>query len=284
MLYHIENEALFCAVDSFGAELHSLQSRRTKTEYLWQGDPAVWAGQAPILFPVVGRLQGDSYAYDGRSYSLAKHGFARKQAFELLARERDRVAFQLCDSEATRVGYPFAFALQADYRLTGSTLAAAVTVRNTGDVPLPFSLGAHPAFNCAMGDILRFSQPETLCSLCVNTESYLTGEAFSVLDAATELVLHPHLFDNDALIFQNVQSEFITLLRSGREALRFALGGAPALGLWAKPGAPYVCIEPWFGISDGLQGAPDIRQKKGVLLLAPGERFTQSWTAETMDE
>jgi len=280
MLYHIENEHLFCAVDDFGAQLHSVKDRATKTEFLWQGDPAVWYGQAPVLFPIVGRLKDDCYHWQGREYTMPKHGFARKSLFRLLACQGDRAAFILESSDETRAVYPFEFALTLDYRLEGRALLAEARVENKGDSEMYFSLGAHPGFNCHMGDILRFDLPETLDSRWIDDEAMLAGGGYPVLENATDIVIHEHLFDRDALILQGMQSKNITLVRGGEPSVKFDIGGAPVLGIWARPGAEYVCIEPWFGLNDSNEFTPDISQKPLIQKLEAGGAFTQVWRAE----
>jgi len=282
MLHYIENEHLCCTVDDFGAQLHSVKDRATRAEYLWQGDPAVWTGQAPVLFPIVGRLKDDRYRWQGREYTLPKHGFARKSPFKLLARDGARASFTLESNDQTRACYPFEFALTLDFRLEGRSLIAEATVDNKGDGEMYFSLGAHPAFQCAMGDILRFDAPETLDSQWIDSEAMLAGGGYPVLENATDIIIHEHLFDRDALILQGMRSKYITLMRDGKPSVKFDIGGAPVLGIWAKPGAPYVCIEPWYGLNDSNEFTPDLSQKPLIQRLGPGEAFTQVWRAAFM--
>jgi len=282
MLYHIENEALFCAVDDLGAQLHSVKDREARVEYLWQADPAVWDGQAPVLFPIVGRLKDDRYRWQGAEYTLPKHGFARKSRFRLVECEGARASFVLESNDETRACYPFDFALTLDYRLEGRSLIAEAIVENRGAGDMYFSLGAHPGFQCAMGDLLRFDGPETLASRWIDGEAMLAGGSYPVLENATDITLHEHLFDNDALILSGMSSKHVTLMRRGEASVKFDIGGAPVLGIWAKPGAPYVCIEPWFGLNDANVFTPDLSEKPLIQKLEAGGRFTQVWRAEFM--
>lgn len=284
MLYHIENEHLFCSIDDQGAQLHSIKDRAAKTEYLWQGDPAVWYGQSPVLFPIVGRLRGDCYVHEGQVYAMPKHGFARKSRFRMVSHTGAQASFVLESNDDTRACYPFEFTLTLTYRLEGRTLCADAAVENRGSDAMYCSIGAHPGFNCQMGDILRFDQPETLDSQWIDNDSLLAGGTYPVLRGATDITLHEHLFDKDALILGGVQSKHITLVREGRPCVKFDLGGAPVLGIWAKPGAPYVCIEPWFGLNDPGSGHNDsptvLREKALIQTLEPSGVFTQAWRAE----
>jgi galactose mutarotase-like enzyme len=280
MLYHIENETLFVSVDSRGAQLHSIQSRRTKEQYLWGGDPAVWYGQSPILFPFVGQLKDGAYRYEGKEYQMKKHGFARGSEFRLTETAGNRAVFRLESGPETLACYPFPFTLDVRYALEGSKLLVCHRVTNTGDGPMYFSIGAHPGFCCAMGDVLRFDEPETLNSEYITDESLLAGAVYPLLRKETDIVLTPHLFDRDALILSGIRSRRISLVRGGKAAVTFDIGGAPVLGIWAKPGAPYVCIEPWFGINDPDETTPDISQKRLIQTLSPGAVFEQRWASE----
>jgi len=279
MLYHIENEHLSCAVEDLGAQLSSIRDKASQTEYLWQGDRAVWDGRAPVLFPIVGRLKDDRYRWQGKEYTLPKHGFALDSRFRKLGCRNGQVSFILESNEATRACYPFEFALTLEYRLEGRSLACEAKVENKGEGDMYFSLGAHPGFNCAMGDALRFDLPETINSLWIDDEAMLAGGSYPVLENTTDIIIHKHLFNRDALILKGMQSRHITLVRDGKPTVKFDIGGAPVLGLWAKPGAPYVCIEPWYGLNDSGEFTPDISQKPYIQRLDCGESFVRVWRA-----
>ena len=77
MYHQMENAFAHVEVDELGAQLHSLRRRKDGYEYLWQGDPAIWPGQAPILFPIVGSLAEERYWLGGQPYQMPRHGFAR---------------------------------------------------------------------------------------------------------------------------------------------------------------------------------------------------------------
>jgi galactose mutarotase-like enzyme len=231
------------------------------------------------LFPIVGRLKDDRYRYQGKTYTMPKHGFARKMPFAVVLLEKSRIILERTDSDETRVLYPFAFRLRVEYALEGHALVATAEITNAGEGTMLFSVGAHPGFNCAMGDVLRFSQPETLRSEWITEESLLAGSSYPVLENATEITLHEHLFDRDALILPGVKSKCLTLVRGGQACVQFTLGAAPVLGIWAKPAASFVCIEPWFGINDGEAETPDFSQKRLINTLAPGALFAQHWCA-----
>lgn len=273
----IKNEFLTVCVNSLGAELSSVKDNLTHREYIWQGNPCVWSGQAPLLFPITGRLLNDSYTYNGKNYSLPKHGFARKSAFTLLRSKPHLAVFGLFDTEKTREVYPFRFYLGAEYRLEGKTLRVIHTVQNKGDERMYFSFGAHPAFNITVGDSVVFSEKETLTTLLTNDYGYVCGEK-TLAENSDTVVIDEHIFDDDALFFPNMKSASAKIVtKAGEELLQMTYGNVPYLGLWAKPGAPYVCIEPWYGICDSENVSGKLEEKPSILTLNPREEFVFSY-------
>jgi galactose mutarotase-like enzyme len=144
-MIEIRSDALTAAINPLGAELTHLCDTRGR-EWMSDGDPAYWTGRAPLLFPIVGALNGGVYRLDGKEYVLSQHGFARRREFALIEQATDRAVFRLTDDDATRTVYPFAFALDAAFTLAGATLTMEITVTNRGDVAMPVSFGFHPAF------------------------------------------------------------------------------------------------------------------------------------------
>jgi galactose mutarotase-like enzyme len=273
----IANKFLTVRVKEPGAELCSIKDA-DGTEYLWQADPAFWARHAPVLFPVVGKLRNGRYELNGKTYELPPHGFARDMNFTLIAQTDESLTFQLPPNAGTRTRYPFEFELRIIYALAGSTLSIEYAVRNTGSSPMPFSIGAHPAFNLH-GPVdecfLEFEKAESLNTVLLSGKGLLTNETAPVLKNANILPLSKTLFDHDALIFLNAKSKKITLgAKNSPRRLTVEFSGFPQLGIWAKPGAPFVCIEPWYGYADPEQPYGDITNKPGILQLAAGESFS----------
>ncbi len=285
MIHYIENEYLRVGVKEYGCEIASIYSKGAEFEYLWQGDESIWYGQAPILFPIIGRLIEDKYTYEGTVYDMPKHGFARKTDWTLVSNEGDKMTWKLTHSEDTLKIYPFRFELTVEYALEGKSLSVRHTVNNLTDGDMYFSLGAHPAFNCRVGDKLIFSENETLDKIKIDLEKSLRlPETFPMLRDEREIVITEDIFCEDALIFKGVKSEKITLDSTALDKkIVFSLGGAPYLGIWAKPGAPYVCIEPWYGVNDGQVPVGDFSEKEGINKLEKGESFNFTWKAEFSD-
>ena len=282
MVHYIENEHLKVGVKEFGCELTSIVSKATGFQYLWQGDEKIWSGQSPILFPIVGRLIDDRYTLDGVEYEMPKHGFARKLKWNFLESNGASMKFVLSDSEDTFKIYPYHFDLVVTYTLEGKNLTVSHDIINKNDGVMLFSLGAHPAFNCKIGDRLTFSEKETLSTVKIDlTDSLRLPDTVPVLNDETDVIITEDVFNEDALIFNGVKSEFITLRSDDHSrTVRFTLGGAPWLGIWAKPGAPYVCIEPWCGVNDSQIKKADFSEKDGINAIGKGEKWNFTWSAE----
>ena len=262
-----------CARDT-GAELISFVDRRgeDRYEYLWQKS-SVWNGQSPLLFPIVGRLKDDAYRLGEATYQLQKHGFARTAHFELEAQGAQEMTFLLRDTEATRAQYPFPFELRVHYFLTENGFVMEHRVKNTGARTMYFSIGAHPGFQCEMGDRVVMDEEETAAAWRLD-ENALRGPAPEpVFNHSREIVITPTVFEADALIFDGLRSRGATLVRQNGRNVHVDFGGAPCLGVWAKPGAPYVCIEPWFGIDDRFDADVDFSQKERICALETGKEF-----------
>ena len=282
---------LRCTIERRGAQLRSLVDTRCGEEYLWQRDPLVWSDSAPILFPVVGRLRDGRYRHGGREYRMPIHGFARMGDFVVTEMDGDGATFELVETAATLAQYPFRFLLRVRFTLEPHCLHVAYEVENRNGDVMPFSLGSHPGFRLppSRGGLndwaLLFSEQED--PLCYRLDNGLLAREATPFrfESGNRIVLSPTLFDADALIFKGVRSRHVRLVhRNGRVRLSVATGGAPDLGLWARPGAPYVCIEPWFGYDDeaGVSaisgGCGELGAKPGINLLAAGAVFKAAYS------
>ena len=273
-LIEIGNDRLSAAINPLGAELTHLRDADGR-DLMTDADPAYWTGRAPILFPIVGRLNGDSLRLDGQTYAMKQHGFARRQPFALVDRSASAATFRLTANEETRAHYPFDFALDVAFAIAGATLAIEVRIHNPGAVPLPASLGFHPAFAWP----LPYGRPREAHRITFAAdEPGAIVELADGLFAATrpspldgrELRLADSLFADDALIWDPVASQSVTYGADTGPHLRIDFPDTPCLGIWTKPGAAFVCIEPWHGHADPAGFTGDFRTKPGVFEVAPG--------------
>lgn len=281
-MIEIASAALSASINPFGAELSHLRDAAGH-ELMTDANPAFWSGRAPLLFPIVGRLVDDKYRVDGKEYPLPQHGFARRQPFELIEQAADRAVFRLSDNDATRAVYPFAFTLNAAFTLTGTTLATDIKVTNTGDRDMPASFGFHPAFawplpygrpRAAHRLVFEKEEPADLSAIILG--GWIAPDAWpSPLDGR-ELKLTDELFERDALVWDSLASESLRYDGGDGPGLEIGFAGMPKLGIWTRPGARFVCIEPWHGIADPIGFTGEIWDKPGILRFAPGESRTFS--------
>lgn len=285
----IESDLLRVVVNQVGAELTRIQSIQSGKEYLWDANPAVWASHAPVLFPTIGALKNNTYFFEGKPYQLPKHGFVRNNtAVEVVAQESSSVTFGLSTSEATLASYPFEFKFLITYSLEGNKLTVAHEVVNTGSTPLLFSLGAHPGFRCPINEgesyedyFLEFEHKETAQTWELASDGLVSNTTIPVLDNSAILPLHSHLFDKDALIFKNLRSRKVTLKsKKSAQSVTVDYPDFNYLGVWAKPEANFVCIEPWLGIADSFDTDQNLATKEGIQTLDAGKKFEATYTVK----
>lgn len=276
----IAGGGLSAQIDPLGAELVSLLDAEGR-ELMTDADPAYWTGHAPILFPIVGALNGGVYRLDGREYALPQHGFARRSMFEVIEQAADAVTLRLTDNDATRAVYPFAFALDVRHAIEGTTLKTTVTVDNRGTSDMPASIGFHPAFAWPLPygrprheHRIEFERAEPSKLVRILPGAVIgPADRDSPLEGRT-LTLADDLFAVDALVWPTIESRSVLYGAPGAPRLRIDFPDTPMLGIWTKPGAAFVCIEPWHGIADPEGFAGDIWEKPEIKRLTPDARWS----------
>ena len=271
----LDNGGLAVTVSDLGAEMQSL-NRRGGPALLWNGDAAFWTGRAPVLFPIVGRAPGDLLAVNGHLAPMPQHGFARRSRFVRVAAGPEFCRHELTDSAETRAVYPCAFRLTITHRLQGATLQVEAEVANPGPGPLPFGFGFHPAFVWPLPGSAGAPHVVTLDTgaepaLARLRDGLLTGGLAASPFRSGRLDLHPGLFAEGALVFPAGAGPGLRYGVPGGPGLRFAFEALPDLALWTRPGAPFLCIEPWQGMAAHEGASTDIAARPGTQTLAPGE-------------
>lgn len=286
MIYYINNDLLTVGVSDKGAEIISVKST-DGCEYIWQGDKNYWAGQAPLMFPICGRLFGGHYTYNEKEYEMNLHGFARHESFSLKEFEEDSIIFELKENESTLTQYPFPFTLTVAYRLCGNRLTGKITVSNSGEKLLPFAIGLHPGFNLPLNEgkfedwYVEFTEPCYPDKILLSDTCFVSGrrEAF-YLEDGRRLSLRHDLFDNDAIFLSRVSNELTLRSNTSERYVRFNFEGFPYLGFWHAPktDAPYVCIEPWCGLPSFDGVIDDFAKKNDMFRLGSGETREAKYT------
>jgi galactose mutarotase-like enzyme len=275
----ITSGSLTAQIDPRGAQLSSLRTQDF-SELLWNGDPAVWAGRAPLLFPIVGVLVGGVYRLGSKTYALSRHGFARDKTFTLQNSSPSSAAFRLLAEASTYSVYPFQFELEVRYELSGATLSVTTAIRNHGRADMPASFGYHPGFRWPLpfgqpraSHFIEFEIDEPAAVRRIDAAGLLTPVQHPTPIAIRRLELTDALFREDVLIFDQIKSRSVSYGSHHGPRLRISFDDAAYLGVWTKPGADFICIEPWHGITDPQGFAGDFMQKPGVRVLKAGEAF-----------
>ncbi len=282
----LKNDFITAAFKTKGAELTSLKTI-DGTEFIWQADPNYWPWHSPLLFPIVGGLNNGSFFHNFKRIPMERHGFARNSEFEVSIKEDDRVVFVLQSNDALFENYPFIFTLEVEYRLLGNELTVTYRVYNGSIEKMYFNIGAHPAFNCPLDNnstfeyyYLEFEQPETLSRQMLKNGLF-NGDTKPALKNSSILALNHELFNDDAIIFFETKSKKITLKnRKGGKSISVLFPKFKQLGLWQKPGAPFICIEPWNGHADFDNSTGVLKDKKNIIALEPKAIYSCSYSIQ----
>jgi len=286
-IYTLSNGTIEIKVKKAGAELCSIKLLSTNKEYMWEGNPQIWGGTSPVLFPIVGKLKDNIYKLDDQKYSIKKHGFfIGNTDVELASSTDESLTFRLRYDEKTLKQYPFKFEYLLTFKLVDNKVLIINEVKNLDEKEMYFSFGAHPAFKCPLDPgenyndyFLEFDQPETAYTYPILASMLLGKPTDLILDNSRVIELNYHLFDKDALIFKDIKSKSVTLCSkiSGKR-VRVDFEGFPFIGFWAKPNADYICIEPWHGIDDSVDADQNFKTKEGILKLEGNGRFNASYS------
>ncbi len=289
--YKIQNDVLEVCVNKKGAELVSLVRRKDGKQYMWSGDAAYWNRVSPVLFPFVGKLNGQRYQFEGTWYEgIGQHDFARDMEFSLISQEDGEIWLQLESSEKTLQMYPFDFVFDIGYRVVKNEVQVLWKVHNRSEKAMYFSLGAHPAFLCPEEGAAESCKDGYLLDLHTKEDSVQSGELTEdgVLGTVTKtlplkngcLELTDSLFDQDALILNAGAIQQVSLKNPEQKEYLSVSFDTPLLGIWspAKKAAPFVCIEPWYGRCDREGFAGDLSEREYGNKLEAGQIFERSYT------
>jgi galactose mutarotase-like enzyme len=285
--YEIKNNSISAKIDSFGAQLNSLKKNNQNIEYIWQANAEYWNRHSPILFPIVGRLKDDIYFYKDKKYNMRQHGFARDCEFELIRKDDDFLNFRLKNTDKSLEIYPFLFELDISYELIENKLIISYEVKNMTNGEIFFSIGAHPAFNWPLENekkedsFLEFINIKSTKRYFLNDKG-LVYKSDNLEIEDNKIALNEELFKDDALIFNDPNIKQVTFKNlKNKNYVKLDFENFPYLGIWSKPsGAPFICIEPWFGIADEINTTQNFEDKRGIISLQKDEIFSCFYSVE----
>lgn len=287
MSYELKNGLLRAEVTARGAELTGLWDG-DGIQYIWEGDPAYWAGRNPNLFPLVGDLEGGQVLSGDKLCKMGRHGFARRKDFIPVRQTEDEIVLELREDEDSLAQYPFPFRFQVIHKLLPDGFSTTYRVENTGSEPMPYCVGGHPAFRCPLlpGEAfedyrLVFEQEEDAASPLLtpagrisfqDTARFLSGSRELALDRA-------QLEKYNTLMFRELRSRWVSLINpaTGR-GVRLDFSQFPMVAFWTAPGADYLCLEPWQGCAGTAGEGGQFTDKPYHVVLAPGEARAHTYT------
>jgi galactose mutarotase-like enzyme len=289
LLHYIKNNKLTCTINSIGAEIRSLKNITTGEEYIWQINPKIWGSSSPILFPAIGNIKGNKVIHKGQEYAMPKHGIVRgNDSLVFNQISESECSFTLNSSDITKSQYPFDFVFSVNYKLDDNRLIMTYNIKNEDNEPMYFICGGHSAYSLplnkstALSDyLIEFPKQNQLVSATLGDSGLLSYRKRNYDLLNNSLELNEIIFKDDALIFSNINFDWVRLKKKNEEkgiAVRFY--GYPNLALWAKPGADYICIEPWLGLPDKVDESIEISKKTTYQKLNPMDRFTISIETE----
>lgn len=283
----LENEELRIEINRFGAELTRIYGKKNDTEYLWNADPKYWKRSSPVLFPFVGSLKNKEYRFEGKTYPMGQHGFARDMEFVIDSRSESEAWFSLTSNEETLEKYPFEFVLRVGYQLQGRELKVLWQVENPAQKEMYFSIGGHPAFMCPLKQegkqsdyYLKFDSAKPLSYGLVN-EQGLMMETEEILQTENGIVkITDNMFDRDALVIERRQATAVSLCTPEQKEYLTVRFDAPLFGVWspAGKGAPFICIEPWYGRCDRASFNGSLEEREYGNTLKARETFKAEYT------
>lgn len=279
----LDNGIISIEIASFGAELKS--AIKNGFEYMWCADSTYWGRTSPVLFPFVGSLKDKCYKYNGNTYPMTQHGFARDMEFTLVESDENSAQFVLVSNEETLNTYPFDFKLFIKYTIVENIIKIEWKVQNTDNKVLSFSIGAHPAFNLKAGDnYFKFDTTADITYNLINECGLYDKNNVHTLKNDGFVKITNDMFDNDALIIENSQAKEVALCDSNKNPYVIVRFDAQLFGLWspAKKNAPFVCIEPWYGRCDSYDFDGELNKRDYIINLNPAETFNTSYEIELL--
>ena len=283
----LKSDQLNVEFQTLGGALSSIKDK-DDVEYLWQGDPTYWSGQAPVLFPICGSVRNDTVLYDKEDGSqkegkIPRHGLVRKKEFNLVDQKENSVTFAIEDDEEMYANYPYHFRLEITYTVTGKTIRTQYKIYNKeSEKSMPYFIGGHPGFNCPLLDdevyedyYLEFEKPET-CTVpkpFPETGMLDLKDRNSWLNNQKEIDLNYDFFSYDAVTLDELESRTVALRsRKHDKGLKLHFKEFPNLIVWSTLNkGPFIALEPWSGLSTSIEEGDRLEDKKDVKIIKPSD-------------
>lgn len=283
MGYKITDGIIEAIINSHGAELKSLKLLKDNEEFMWDADPKIWGRTSPVLFPIVGGLKGEKYSYNGITYKMEQHGFARDNEFQVISYEKTKVVFLFESNSETLKKYPFEFKFYIEYSIENGHLSIEYRIENTSCEKMYFSIGAHPGFNTPVNQeikisdyYLEFEKNETASIFPLEGRN-ISRNTIKFLEKSKIIELSEDLFKNDALIFKGLNSKKVSLkCKKNNRVLTMDYSNFKYIAFWSKVGEEFLCLEPWNGIADFVDASGKLEEKDEIIKIEGKSRYKTS--------
>lgn len=216
-------------------------------------------GGVPVLFPTPGKLVDDKWSYAGQSGSMKQHGFARNLAWRVSEQGAGSATLTLESSSETRAQFPWDFAFDMIFTVTGATLRLEQKITNKSATPMPFGVGFHPYFQVAEADKGK-SRITTKATRAFDNVTKQTIDLAGIDLVQKEVDLH--LLNHDSTECSLVTPAGTVTLRGSAEYTHWVV--------WTLAGRDFVCLEPWTCPGNAINTGDR------VLTLAPNATRTLS--------
>ena len=276
----LKSDKLTLEISPIGAEIHHVIDANG-IERIWQNETGIWASHTPLLFPIAGAIKDDTWFYEGKPYTMTKHGFVRSSEFTVEEASDNRAVLALTGEKMKHAGYPFDCELRVIYTLCGDEVKIEYNLKNVGDKEAWFSIGSHEGYACK-GGIENFEVVFPDDDELVQTE--LDGSLLKHVTHTWKLNNHvltvkPDDFLNDALAFCSLKSRTVTIRRKDQAyAATVNFPQCDTLFVWQKVGAEFLCLEPWCNAPDYVDCDQQLTHKPGMMNVAAGADKTVTHT------
>ena len=274
----LQNGNATIQISTKGAELISYVV--DGVEKIWQGAEGFWAGKAPVLFPICGRLLGGSYTYEGKEYVIKTHGFLKAAEFTLVNQEKSSATFLLESTEETLKDYPFEFKFRMMYKLSESSLGIYFIIENHSNKEMLYSVGCHEGY-ALEGDLdeyyIAFEDDFNAIDRTILEDNFTTTKKEVISLTENRLKLTDYFKQEnygESMVVYPIKSKRVTLMRGDEEKLSVYYNDFESLVLWTQVGAKFICIEPWNGMPDAIDTDHTLENKVAIKKLKPNESTT----------
>ncbi len=280
MILSINDGDLAVKIDTLGGELHSV--KKGETEFLWQGDSTYWGKRAPLLFPIVGRLRANTINIRGKKREITPHGFLRDTQGEIVKQTDSEVELHFTFSEETLQKYPFKCDVTAIFKIEGGKFKTQYTVRNLDTEKMVYNFGLHPAFNCNTNEgelfedyYLEFDKNLTLKTCDFNNNDEMEKDnKYTVINNSNKMSLKHNMFHR-TLVFTDLNFDTVYLCHKERgKLLKFSFENFNIFAMWQPVNAPFLCFEPWCGMSSIVQDFDNFEDSPFAQFLSAGSEKT----------